>query len=138
MGIGPVWVLSPPNPNQEPLVATTSGPPPIVLPRMPGDRFLREDAAWDEESGAWVVTQSLNVPARIGLVETFYRKAFTASSIELTGGVVPDESGAVRAILRGRVPRRHVQLSLRQPAGTLTTRVRVIWKLWTAPAEVSG
>lgn len=113
--------------------------PRVVLPRMPGDNLIREQTAWDDASRSWGITQSLDVPARLALVEKFYRKALASQGFEPRGGALPeDEDGAERAMLRARLPHRHVQVSFRQPRGQLTTRVRVIWRIWSTITPENG
>lgn len=135
--LGRVWLVVPQPPcacgedDDSTGVAEPGDVPRVVLPRMPGDNLLREQSAWDEASRAWVITQSLNVPARLALVEKFYRKALAGQGFEADGGALPeDEDAAARSLLRARLPHRHVQVSFRQPRGQLTTRVRVIWRVW--------
>jgi hypothetical protein len=73
----------------------------------------------------------MRVPAKIELVETFYRKALDADGQDVRGGEgPPDSEGARQCVLKGRKSGLHTQVSVRQLPGTLDARVQIISRVW--------
>jgi hypothetical protein len=103
--------------------------PAIRLSKLPGTRTLRTSARFDEELSAWVLTQSLRVPANAGQVESFYRKALEEEGLKVTAFVEPvTDEWAVRVTVRGRGRADKVSISIRQPPDEMRTTARIIWE----------
>lgn len=105
--------------------------PELTLARMPGTNRLRNVSRFDAESGAWVLTQTLQVPAALAHVESFYRRALAEAGLQVSGATTTDdEDGSKRAFIKGRGRRVHASVSVRQPPNRLRTRVRIMWRVW--------
>jgi len=99
---------------------------------MPGDNLLRQEVAWDGPTASWSVIQALDVPARGGTVAEYYTHVLRSHgfAVHPTAGA-PDPGGYAR-LLHARKTHLHVQVSVRQAASELVSRVRLIWRAWEA------
>ena len=104
--------------------------PKIPLPTMPGTRTMRTGQRRDEQTGDWIVTHALWVPAPGQQVESFYRSALQDAKMKVSGQGRPGSLGqGHRGTLRGRGRHANAQVTVQQRAGTLRTVVRIIWRL---------
>ena len=104
-------------------------PPEMPMPRMPGMNQLRAKDRWDTEDGTWHLTRTWEVPAPAWTAKDFYESALGDLGMSATvADQGADDEHAARFMVKGRAGTTHVQVAIRQTAGTLRTRVRILWR----------
>lgn len=98
---------------------------------MPGSTLLRDAASRDDAQGFWLLSMSLRVPAHVHAVADFYRQALADAGLKLTEDrTAHGDDAVVTTTLRGRLPGVHGFVSAEQRPPELSTRVRVLWRVW--------
>lgn len=109
----------------EPGVAEVGPPPTIPLPRMPGSTRLSDSARLDAESATWVLKRAFKIHAREHHVLAFYEKALVDAGLRVSREA---PAGPGTTYLLGRSDRVAAQVGVRMRAGTLETRVWILWR----------
>lgn len=112
-----------------PEAASAGEPPPLPLPRMPGDTRLSSSARFDAASESWVLKAAFRVHARDHHVLAFYRKALADQGLAVTQSEDPPTAdGAVKTYLHGKSARVHAQVGILPRTDALETRVWILWR----------
>ena len=109
---------------------TQGDAPEIPITPLPGSKFLRRSAEFDEDKDAWVIIQTVRVHAPAYQVQGYYEKALEDLGIRVRSvQEPPNDRYKHRATITGRARGNVVQISVRQEAAQMRTTARIIWRV---------
>ncbi len=112
--------------------------PEIPITPLPGSKFLRRSAEFDDDKNAWVLIQTVRVVAPAYQVQGYYEKALEEAGIRVRAvQEPPNDKFKHRATINGRAGGNVVQISVRQEAAQMRTTARIIWRV-DADGRIKG